>query len=182
VIFESPPIHPYASFWLDVADKILKALAVLVAAVWTYFRADTYRRKIEPSVSGELFSSDGQSYAQVVCSLKNLGESRYVLTQAGTYLSAQVLRPAGREDIPGSEIFKDHGWIEPGEQIDDPIVLCIPDPRTFVAIRLNLRVISRKVEWNASCILREGAPKTPAAQQTDKGDRHEVHHADAAAE
>lgn len=158
MLFDSGSVHPYGSFWLDVVDKGIKGIAVIVAAIWTYFRADTYRRKIEPSVSGELFSKDGEHYALVLCRLKNLGQSKYVIRQKGTYLGAEAMRPRGRETLQGSEVFKDHAWIEPGEQIDESIVLRVPDPKTFVAVRFALRVVSKKVEWNASCILKETDP------------------------
>lgn len=149
-------VHPYGSFWLDVADKAIKGIAVLVGGAWTYsnfLRARTFRPRIECTVSGQIFRKNGQAYALVSCVLKNAGQSKYVISQKGTYLEPIALTPAGRVKLPGAEVFSEHAWIEPGEQIVDPVVLAIPDPTDFVAVRLNLRVVSEGIEWNASCVL-----------------------------
>jgi hypothetical protein len=52
MVFISSDVHPYASFWLDVADKAIKFVAVLVGASWTwinYKRSRRYKRKLERS-------------------------------------------------------------------------------------------------------------------------------------
>lgn len=34
MLYDSSSVHPYGSFWLDVADKGIKAAAVLVGGCW----------------------------------------------------------------------------------------------------------------------------------------------------
>ncbi len=143
MFLSSDNVHPYGAFWLDVADKAIKALAVAVAGLWTfmnYKKSRTFHRKLEPMVSGEIFERCGSYYIVASTRLKNVGQSQYTITQEGTALVALKLTPEGRETLSVNPVFRDHAWIEPGEQIEDPIVLTIPAPSTFVAIRLNLRV------------------------------------------
>lgn len=152
-------VPPYWNFWLDVADKGIKALALIVGAVWTYInviRSRTYKRKLELSISGRIFNKNGAYYLFASCQLKNVGQSKYTIQQRGTYLGAFTISDKGVEKrVLALEIFKDHGWIEPGEQICEPQIAPIPDPRTFVVLKLQLRVVSDGVEWNASCIAKE---------------------------
>jgi hypothetical protein len=158
MLFATDSVHPYGTFWLDFADKGIKALALCVAGAWTYISAaksGLFKPKLETHVCGEIFGKDGLHYILVTCSLKNVGQSKYTIRQKGTGLQAVTLSPAGRETLKGAEVFLDHGWIQPGEQIDEPLVLKIPDPKTFVAVKLSLRVVSDSIAWNASCILRE---------------------------
>lgn len=158
MFLDQPPVHPYASFWLDVADKGIKALAVFVAGIWTYAtvaRSRTYRRKLESSLSGEIFKRGTDHYLLVSCRLKNVGQSIYTITQRGTAVSSYTLAASGRTHLYTTPVFQEHRAVEPGEQIDDPLVLPIPDPATFVALRLELRVISVKSEWNTSCVVKE---------------------------
>ena len=165
MLLSSESVHPYASFWLDFADKGIKGLAVIVAGAWTYMnfkKSRTFQRKLEPSITGEIFESGGQHYVLVTTRLKNMGQSKYTITQEGTGLEALKLSPHGRERISITSVFKDHAWIEPGEQIEDPILLIIPPPSTFVAVRLVLRVVSKvpeATEWNCSCIVRDDKSK-----------------------
>jgi len=166
MFLESAGVHPYATFWLDVADKFIKGLAVCVAAVWTYYnqvRSRTYRPKPGCSVTGEMFSKDANYYVLCTCKLKNYGQSKVSIHQQGTALEAVTLSEDGRKQIPGAEVFKEHAWVEPDEEITEPIILRIPDPSTFVALRLNLRVVSESIEWNASCILKETRQETRGA-------------------
>lgn len=161
MLLGSDSVYPYGSFWLDFADKGIKALAVIVAGAWTFVnfkRSRTFQRKLEPSVSGEIFGSGGAQYILVTTRLKNVGQSQYNITQEGTALEAVKLSGEGRERISVTSVFEKHAWIEPGEQIEDPIILTIPSSCTFVAILLTLRVVSKlpkATEWNCSCIIRE---------------------------
>lgn len=170
MFLSSDSVYPYGAFWLDVADKAIKALAVAVAGLWTlmnYRKSRTFQRKLEPSVSGEIFESGGKRYMLVLCRLKNVGQSQYTITKEGTALEALKLTPQGRETLSVNAVFQEHAWIEPGEQIEDPIVLTIPERVTFVAIKLNLRIVSkvpRATEWNASFIVREPKPKDSVAK------------------
>lgn len=156
MLFFLEGIHPRATFWLDAADKVIKALAVLVGALWTwmnYVRGRIYKRKLEPGVSGEIFSKDGISYLLIACHLKNVGQSLYTIEQKGTGCEIIALSRNDPTRLSVLEVFKDHGWIEPGEQINQPLLQELPDPKTFSALQLNLRIVSHGIEWNDSSIV-----------------------------
>jgi hypothetical protein len=169
-MFDAQSVHPYGSFWLDVCDKAIKAIAVIVAGFWTYFnyeKSRTYKSKLEPSVVAEIFQKDGVYYALVECSLKNVGKSKFPIRQTGTALAAVALRPNGREDVALATVFEDHAWIEPEERISDPRVLPIPNPVGYVALMLELRILSEtrrafrsslSIEWNAKTVLKSVSP------------------------
>lgn len=157
MFFGSIDVHPYGSFWLDVVDKLLKFAALAVGAAWTlmnYKRGRTYEQRLEPSVSGEIFSRSGSDYLLINCRLRNVGLSKYTIEQRGTGCEILSLSRSGTERLKVLETFKEHGWIEPGEQIDEPLIMPIPDPQTFYALRLNLRIVSNATEWNGSCIVK----------------------------
>ena len=108
MFLSSDSVHPYGAFWLDVADKAIKALAVAVAALWTlmnYKKSRTFQRKLEPTVCGEVFESGGNYYALVSCRLKNVGQSHYTITKEGTALEALKLTPDGREILSVTAVF-----------------------------------------------------------------------------
>lgn len=161
MLFDSNSVHPYGTFWLDVADKAIKALAVTIGAAWTYNnvrRSRIYARKLEPCVSGTLFEKNGGLYVLISCELKNIGQTKYPIEQKGTYVGAVAISDQGEERrVLALEIFKDHDWIEPGEQISEPQIGPIPDLNTFIALKLVLRVVSGDEEWNVSSIVTAGA-------------------------
>jgi hypothetical protein len=162
MLFASDAVHPYGTFWLDVADKAIKTMAVLIGAAWTYNnvrRSRVYARKLEPSVSGTIFAKNGGLYILISCQLKNIGQTKYAIEQKGTYVGAFTITDQGEErSVFAMEIFKDHDWIEPGEQISEPRIGPIPDPETYIALKLVLRIVSGGEEWNVSTIVRTDTP------------------------
>ncbi len=142
--------HPHISFWLDVADKVLKVLAVLLGGAWTlmhYLRGRTFKRRLEPGVSGELFTAQGKPYLKMAFTLKNLGLSKCGIDWPGTWGEVQLMKPAGREKWKRFELFRSHKWIESGEPVTDAVVLSVPPPETYVALQLIIRVKSQKGWW-----------------------------------
>jgi hypothetical protein len=165
MILSTDGVHPYGSFWLDFADKFIKAAAVLVGGAWTYInfqRSRTFQRKLELSLSGEFFEQDGEHYLLVTTSIKNVGQSHCSIAQEGMGIEALSLSTKGREQIGVAVVFADHALLEPGETIQDAAVMPIPPPTSFVAIRLTLRVVSKipePLEWNCSRIVTQVVSK-----------------------
>jgi hypothetical protein len=150
------PVHPYGSFWSDIADKAIKAIALVIGGVWTY--RDSFRAKVESEISGEAFSRDGKHYLIMTARLKNLGKSKYIIRKVGTYIGAEAIdNERNKTSIFASAVFEDHAWIEPEEIIQDSVITEIPSPTTCIALKLNLRIVSRRffagIEWNATSIL-----------------------------
>src|SRR5664279_577863 len=99
MFFDSASVHPYGSFYLDVADKSIKGLAVIVGGIWTYVnfaRSRTFKRKLEPKVSAQLFQASTDWYVKVHGTLKNVGQSKYPIRQEGTAVEVTSLSPSGR--------------------------------------------------------------------------------------
>ena len=163
-------LHPHIGFWLDVVDKAVKVVAVLLGGAWTlmhYLRGRTFKRRLEPGVSGLLFRSGGEAYVVVTCTLKNLGLSKCDLDFPGTWCEVQQMRPTGREKLRRFPIFRDHPWIESGEPVTESVVLPVPAPETFVALEMKLREKDQLV-WKAKGVLPSPDPEpevsTPAEQ------------------
>jgi len=92
-----PDIHANAKFWLDVADAIVKFIALLVGAAWALMN---YRR----------------------------------------------------------------GRIEPGEQIEHPLMVRIAvDESKLVGLQIKLIILSGTIVWTSSSIIEFPDPEQPAA-------------------
>ena len=154
---------------------------------------------LEPQITGELFEADGLWYVAVKASVKNVGISRAEILQRGTWIEIILLRKSPKaEPVPvefavgKAPIFEKHKWAEPGEEVHDvcPVQLG-PKGGDDIAVRLNLRVVSkelywawteidaidesnsdqvklvreRKLEWNAGCVVRFEKPALPWAEK-----------------
>lgn len=169
-------LNPTATFWLDVSDKALKALAVLLGGAWTwmnYRRSRTYKQRLESGIAGEIFQQAGHFYLSIVCHLKNVGLGLYEIRQKGTACVVTALRrdSDGRiqEDrLKTLSVFTEHQWIEPGEPIDDPLLVEVPSPDTFVALRVSLRVVAGGIEWNSKSDVRIKQPSAEAVPARDR--------------
>ena len=102
-----PDIHANAKFWLEVADAIVKFVALLVGAAWAlmnYLRGRTYKRKLELGITGKLFRRNGKLYLSVLCRLKNVGLAMYPIKQEGSacqIFAFMGLKPRTRPHLPG---------------------------------------------------------------------------------
>jgi hypothetical protein len=169
----SPDPLSTPKFWLDVADKAVKALALLVGAVWTYLgyrRGRTFARRLEPAVAGRLIERDGKHFLMIISTVKNVGLSKVPLQQRGTACTLFALTVD--KPVPGSgppadivELFREHDWLEPGEIVGQSDLVPLPFySDKLLGIRLQIRVVSPAVrlrnikivppvEWNASSIV-----------------------------
>lgn len=78
--------HGSASLWLDVADRVIKFLALLVGAAWTwmhYVRSRSYSKKLALTLEAAIFVKDGL-YLEVTRGLENLGAARHPVKERGT--------------------------------------------------------------------------------------------------
>src|ERR1700675_1127674 len=72
---------------LDVVDKVIKILAVVIGGAWAYLnyvRGRTYKKRLETNVSGEWFENKGLSFLSGSAHLKNVGLSKFPIEQKGT--------------------------------------------------------------------------------------------------
>lgn len=150
--------HNSASFWLDVVDRLIKFLALLVGAAWTwmhYTRSRTYAEKLELDLEGKVFFKDGLNL-ETEMRLKNLGAARHTLPDDGTMCNVWAVTPDLVEHplfiVP---VFEGEDCIEPGEAIDDSKVFAIViELKNIVWLKVNLHVESNEREWNLTRYIR----------------------------
>lgn len=157
-----PPndVPSHLSITLDVVDKVTKILAVFIGGVWAYLnyiRGRTFKRRLEPNVSGKTITKGKVSFLSGLAQVKNVGLSRVGINQRGTAITIAVLVLEETEASPPrlSEketevrpVFKSHGWIEPGEQIQESFFTLVPEGSRSVALHVRLRIVSDGIEWN----------------------------------
>jgi hypothetical protein len=139
--------YPHGSFWLDVVDKGVKAIAVAIGGLWTLWhfqRRRTYKVRLELGISGQIFCADNESYLVIACTLKNVGLSKVDLNEPETRAEVHLLKSTGRDKLRRFEVFRSHEWIESGESVADSVVLPLPAPETYVALQMDLKVMSKE--------------------------------------
>ena len=121
----------------DIVGTLITALAVIVGALWAYYRfvkGRTFRPRLEVSMGGQWFTVDGKRLLLARVRLKNIGASVVELLQKGTGLRVSTL---GDSDSPGTvswmqgrvyTILDEHAWIEPGETVSDDVLLRLAVP------------------------------------------------------
>jgi hypothetical protein len=156
---------------LDVIDKVTKILALIVGAGWVYLnylRGRTFKHRLEPNISGKISRSKGILLLSGLAQVKNVGLSKVLIQQTGTAIEvlncilaeSQTGPPfLSDQDITVRSVFEAHGWIEPGEQIEESFLIPVPEGSGTVAFRLGLRIVSEGIEWNADSIVEIVSPE-----------------------
>ena len=156
-------VHPALSFALDIADKLIKLVAVILGGIWTYWnyrKSRTYAQKLELEITALIFVRV-HTYLEIAVSIKNLGGTAHTLRHAASSscsifaiaedLSERVLRV-----LP---VFAREDHIEPGESIDDlQLVRLDPEDAHAMWVKIALRVASDGVEWHQTKLVRLQEP------------------------
>ncbi len=163
--------HQTLSFALDITDKVIKLLAVLLGGIWTYWnykKSRTYEQKMELQLAGSIFRRNGL-YVEVVAKLKNLGATVHPVQQEGTYCEViAIFEDISEQSLRLSPVFIRDQYIEPGETIGDTILWLLPrDARSIVWLRIDLRVSSGRVEWRESDLIRLETGDSDSPKQID---------------
>jgi hypothetical protein len=149
---------------LDIIDKATKILALFVGAGWVYLnylRGRTFKGRLEPTISGKTIRSKGILLLSGAAQVKNVGLSKVVIQQRGTGIEVLGLVRQARGDSPALltqdiavlPVFEVHGWIEPGETIEESFLVPIAEHPETVAFRLGLRIVSEGIEWNCDALV-----------------------------
>jgi hypothetical protein len=151
--------HATSPVTLDLIDKVIKIIAVLIAGAWGYLnyrRGRTFKRRLEPRISGKVFLSHGAWLLCGLAQLKNVGLSKVAIEQRGTAIVIDeklvAFDPDGKPRVksePGVvlQVFSVHGWIEPGEPIEQSFLLALPERANRAAVGLRLRIVSPAPWW-----------------------------------
>jgi len=141
---------------LDTFSKI--AIAVL-GGIWTlltYVRGRTFRRRLEPKITGEVFEEGGARFLSIVASARNVGLSKAEVIEDGTWVRIFLLKKKNVKSfaVPAevrlgtAPILLQHSWIEPGEEVHDVLIVQLPEKSAEdIGVRLDLRVKSQEWRW-----------------------------------
>lgn len=148
----------------NVLQNVFTVIALIIGGVWTYFtfvKGRALTPRLEPKLSLKTFKSGERKYLVVTVQLKNAGSAKVDIVQRGTLVGIYSYEPnttePASEDIrwnkyKASSILKDHHWIEPGETIEEPVL--VPLPASASAIyKVLLRVNSKKTTWTIEAII-----------------------------
>jgi hypothetical protein len=157
--------HPNISYWLDEGIKLGALILGGLWTFWNYRKSRTYAQKLDLQITGDVFFSGGL-YIDVTAVLTNLGASKHLLQPEGTSCEiVAILKDMSQQDIRLFPVFPLHTYIEPGESINDHLLWHIQaPPADIVWLKINLRVVSGKVEWNRTSMVRVQAEDKPTYQ------------------
>src|SRR5258706_84773 len=150
-----------------------------MGAVWGYYtfvRSRTFKRRLDPAISGSVRREGSSVYVRVSSKVKNIGLCKVKLSQKGTAVKISSHTPkesdgieaATWEHLETASVFLKHAVLEPGETVNDEVLIAVPtvDRQVF---KLELRLISKRliwnnIEWNTISII------DPAETENAKGD------------
>jgi hypothetical protein len=153
-----PPLHPLASFWLDIADKLIKLAAVFIGALWTWWnfrKSRTYEQRLDLKIAANAVAKDGL-FGDVRVEVKNIGATKHVVQHTGTFCELAIVRDDLTEEIIELfRVFTSNIKIEPGEVINDTKFWHLSGSlEQIVWVKLTLRVVSNGVEWRSVDLIR----------------------------
>jgi len=134
---------------VDLVGTAVTAIAVVVGAVWAYYRFirdRTYRPRLDVSMACERHRVREQRLLLARVRVKNIGASNVELLQEGTGLRISTLG-ATPEHAPVTwtsrtvrPLLEQHQWIEPGETVSDDVLVRIDDVGVGEPVLLETRL------------------------------------------
>ena len=166
----APAAATTASAVIDGAHKLAQIVAIVIGGIWAYykfFRGRTFRPRLEPALEASILQIAALRHLKVKARVKNVGLSRVVIDREVSGLRVFVYEPAdgvatskvGSVDwqrVRTVDVFKEHGWVEPGETIEDNWLFAVSDQQA-AAFRLELKLAGPKTDWSANAVI-----ETPA--------------------
>ena len=175
-------VRPYPqafSVVLEDVSKVATTLGIVAAGVWAYFhyfRGRTYRPRLEPHVSANIMVANGKACVSVTYGVRNVGLSKVDVRQAGSALTLETpgvnRADTGFQEIKWVnvatlDIFTNHGWIEPGELVEEQRLIALPH-NDYFAFRLELRLVSQAdTEWTAMAVAHSNPLSNPSTKDRD---------------
>ena len=116
---------------------------------------EPHLRSKDLQLAGAVFIRNGLCI-EVNVGLKNLGSSKHIVQQQGSScLITAIFDDLSERPVRTFSVFTHQDQIEPGETITDQLAWRLPlDAAKIMWLRLNLRVVSGSVEWNAGQLIR----------------------------
>lgn len=145
IVVMADSVHPYGSFWLDVVDKTVKATAVSIGGYWAYwnhFKKRTFAERLQPSITVKKL--DGTEIAIVHMSACNIGNSLILLGESAicnvSFLNDELL-PV--KDLDAYSVFCDEESLEPGEKIEEALMIPLSVPPETVIMSVEVLIDAR---------------------------------------
>lgn len=163
---------------LEVVQSALTIIALFVGAIWAYFnffKGRTYRPRLEPKISGQIITKAGANYLIITAQLKNVGLSDVKINQKGSALRLfsyeaeqefSKVHSVAQTRLLTVGVFEQHGWIEPGETIEDQRLIALPR-NELIAIQARIRLVSNRIEWNTATIIEPPALANGVTKQLE---------------
>jgi hypothetical protein len=144
------------SNWSSTFQNIVAGLAIIIGAVWAYFRFfkdRIYRPRVAMALDGGFISTADDTDRRLLCALtlKNIGGSKVRLVKSGTGIKVTTPLPTAPTRAPLSsqrwntddevvfDAFASHEWIESNEAIRDEVLLA-PMSVASVVYKLEARI------------------------------------------
>lgn len=173
-ISETPAATPEPSWWkrtgwsdtVTVWKDILAVVAVVIGAIWAYFKffkGRTFSHRLELKVVGRFIEKGDVPCLVASVQVKNIGLARVNIHEEYSRLEVSVYEKAayqfvyaGREEGERPEIapaiwtepqpfqvFAEVSWLEPSEAATDEVMLTLPKS-DYIAYKLDLLITSRR--------------------------------------
>ncbi|HEX4955138.1 MAG TPA: hypothetical protein VF017_17240 [Thermoanaerobaculia bacterium] len=153
---------------LELVKLVCEILALILGGLWVwfnYFRGRTHRPRLEPKILARLVPANGKTFVKWTVQVKNVGLSKVEIQQKGTglrvlYLDYAKPRPEPQHLVTLS-VLEAHGWIEPGETVEDSGITQLPV--ADAAAQLELVLTGKRTMWGAKTIVTAEPPKEGGA-------------------
>ncbi len=145
---------------IEALKNIITILGIAIGGLWAYYhfiKGRVFKPRVEGKISGSISQDQEIRYLLATLQIKNVGLSRVILKQQGSALRVFSLKKdtyspevstVEWEKVWIFSVFERHEWIEPGEPIEDQVIIPIPLQR-MKPFKLDLRIVAEnRVEWN----------------------------------
>lgn len=164
---------------VGLTEQVMTILAIVLGGAWAYFnfiKGRVYHPRLEPRVSAVLKPSPNFKHVLINAEVKNVGLSNVPIQKEGTGIRLLALTQENYvttgweidwEDhhLVTLSVFESHGWIEPGETIREQRLIPLRE-EGLLALRVELRIVSKGIEWNDATTIDATPPVTSSEATT----------------
>lgn len=164
---------------VGLTEQVMTILAIVLGGAWAYFnfiKGRVYHPRLEPRVSAVLKPGSNFKHVLINAEVKNVGLSNVPIQKEGTAIRLLALTQENYgktgweidwEDrhLVTLSVFESHGWIEPGETIREQRLIPLREDG-LLALKVELRIVSRGIEWNDATAIDATPPVTSSEATT----------------
>ncbi len=145
-------------YWLRVAESLAAVAMPMVIAIggifayYKFFRQGEHDPRLQPTVAAEATVHGGMIYIVATVGAQNTGQVDAVLDIEGSGLETFLAEAT----VPGwtphttSDVFDNHDVVQPGETIEDQILLeMVDEGEIAVGLRLTVAETAKGHSWEA---------------------------------